>query len=44
MLVISYQLNNFKGTDLFCMFNVNRFILINNDLTILRFQVCFPTM
>ena len=38
MEVISYQLNNFKGTDLPCIFNVGRFSLINNDSAILRFQ------
>ena len=34
---MSYQLNNLKGTDLLCVFNVGGFLLINNNLKILCF-------
>ena len=32
------ELNNFKGTDFSCMFNIGRFSLINNDSANLLFQ------
>ena len=39
--ICKHQLNNFKGTDLSCIFNVCRFFLINNDSAFLRFQWFF---
>ena len=37
-LICKCELNNFKGTDFSCMFNIGRFSLINSDSAILLFQ------